>query len=554
MAEAKKLNKKAYDVIVNGTTAQRTYLCEKHFEYFCIYYFQKYFTYPIAEFHWDLYEDCERLVTGDLEEVAWIVFREGAKTSVAKMFILWCICYTKKRYINYDCYDKNNSSQALFDIVVELQTNKRLISDFGQLYFKKKHKDEREEAKRKRINDFITENGVKVEAFSTQKSTRGRLFGNIRPDLYVFDDIETSKTKDSYPVTKKIKDHVDEARSGLGVNGSILTLGNYISEDGVIAYILKSCENNPKAIARDIAVIDKKTKKIVWTGKYVMTNAEAIKENLKITDPLKRKISLEAKRASLNAGGQKIFETEMLNDPQSSGDLAFDREIIDILLDNTRLPIKTISDIKFWADYNPRHRYGMGGDTSEGIGLDAQAMVLIDFDTKPCRVVATFQDNNMDPATFGHVLSKTGNMFGQCIIAPELNNTGHATLAELRGTDLSYKNIYIRRIFDKVKKDYVDEYGWRSTGGNRWTIISSLVNAVQSGDLQILDEDLLMECRYFKKRDVKILKPEDGMTRHFDKLIACAIAWEMRKYAEKSVEEQKKDKDNSIYFRKKKRQ
>lgn len=552
MGKIRKLKKEVLEVIINGTREQRTYLCENHFEYFCIYYFQKYFKYKIAEFHWDLYDDCEKLVKGLIEEVAWIIFREGAKTSIAKMFVVWCICYKKKQYINYDCYDKTNASQALFDVVVELQTNKRIIADFGQLYYRKKHKDQLEEAKKKRIQEFITENGVKVEAFSTQRSTRGRLFNEIRPDLFIFDDIETSKTKDSYAITHSIKKHIDEARSGLGVNGSILTLGNYISEDGVIAYILKSCENNPKAIARDIAVIDKVTKKINWTGKYVMTNEEAIRVNKKIDNPLKRKVSLEAKRASLNAGGKKVFETEMLNNPESSGDLAFDRETIDRLIENVRTPDKVIADIKFWANYNPRHRYGAGGDTSEGIGLDAQALVLIDFDTKPCRVVATFQDNNMDPATFGHVMAKVGNMFGQCILAPELNNTGHATLAELRGSDLNYENIYIRHIFDKVKKDYIDEYGWRSTRGNRWTIISSFINAVESGELEILDEDLLLECRYFKKRDVSILKPEDGMTRHFDKLISAAIAWEMRKYAEKSIEEQKKNRDNSIYFRKKK--
>jgi len=549
----RRISKKVIKVIRDGRPEQRIYLCENNFVYFCIYYFQQYFKYPIAEFHWDLYDDCEKMTKGEIEECAWIIFREGAKTSIAKMFVLWCICYKKKQYINYDCYDKLNAGQALFDVVVQLQTNKRLIADFGQLFYKAKHKDQREEAKRKTVNEFITENGVKVEAFSTQKSTRGRLYGDIRPDLFIFDDVETSKTKDSYPVTSKIKDHIDEARSGLGVNGSILTLGNYITEDGVIAYILESCKNNPKAIARDIAVIDKITKEINWSGKYVKTNAEAITINKKIDNPLKKKISLQAKKTSLNAGGKKVYETEMLNDPEKSGDLAFDREIIEDLLENTREPDKIIAGVKYWGKYNPRHRYGVGGDTSEGIKLDAQALGLIDFDSKPCRVVGTFADNEMDPATFGHVMAKVGNKFGECILAPELNNTGHATLTELRGSDIAYQNIYIRRIFDKTKKEHTDEYGWRSTKGNRWTIIASFIEAVENGDLEILDENLLLECKYFKKRDVGILKPEDGMTRHFDLLIACAIAWEMRKYAEKSTKNMSsEDKENSIYFRKKK--
>ena len=552
MAKARKLKKKVLEVIKNGTPEQRKYLCEKHFEYFLIYYFTRYCKHPIADFHWDLYDDCEKLADLTLEEVAWIVFREGAKTSIAKVFIVWCIVYKKKQYINYDCYDKINASQALFDVVLALQTNKKIISDFGQLYYKSRYKDQREEAKKKRINEFITENGIKCEAFSTQVSTRGRVFGEdaTRPDLFIFDDVETNKTKDSYPVTHKIKSHINEARSGLGVNGSIITLGNYITEDGVIAYVLKSCENNPKAIARNIPAVDPKTNKIAWPGKYVHTNAEAIDANKNIDNPLKRKVSLEAKKETLNAGGDPIYETEMLNDPEKSGDLVFNRDLIDKLLENTRAEDKEISDIKFWGEYNPRHRYGIGGDTSEGTGHDAEALVLIDFDSKPCRAIATFQDNEMDPATFGHVLAKVGNKFGECIIAPELNNTGHATLTELRSTDLSYGNIYIKRVFNKLNKDYADEYGWRSTGANRWTIISALKEAIVNGDLEILDESLLQECRVFKKRDVKILKHEEGMTNHFDKLIACAIAWEMRKYAK--ISNKKEDNPDSIYYRKKK--
>lgn len=553
MVKKRILGKKVKDIIKNGTVAQRTYLCEKHFEHFCVYYFAKYFKYPIADFHWDMYQDCEDLVSGEIEMASWIAFRESAKTSIAKMFVLWCICYQKKRYINYDCCDRSNAGQALFDIVVELQTNKRIIQDFGQLFYKKKHKDEREEAKKKTIYEFITENGVKVEAFSTQKSTRGRLFNEIRPDLFIFDDIETYITKESYPITAKIQKHFDEAHAGLGVNGSILVLGNLISEDGTIAYILEKCKNIPKAVARDIAVIDKETKEINWKGKYVLTDKEALKVNKKIENPLKKKVSLESKRGSLNAGGKKIFETEMLNDPEKAGDLVFDREIIDNLIDNTKSPIKVISEIKFWGKYNQRHRYAIGGDTSAGVGLDSQALVLIDFDTKPARVIATFEDNEMDPATFGHVMAKVGNIFGGCLLAPEINNTGYATLAELRGSDLDYENIYTRKVFDKVSKKEMDRYGFQSTVGNRWTIISSLVEAIQSGDLEILDEALLQECRYYKKRDVIILKPEEGMTRHFDKLTACAIAWEMRKYAEKSLKAQKEDPENSIYFRKKKK-
>ena len=102
------LNPKITKFVKEGTKEQRVYACGKSFPHFAIYYFTDYFSYAPAEFHWDFYKDCQDIVDGKLKEVAWIAFRECAKTSLAKIFATWCILYEKKRYINYDSYDKSN--------------------------------------------------------------------------------------------------------------------------------------------------------------------------------------------------------------------------------------------------------------------------------------------------------------------------------------------------------------------------------------------------------------------------------------------------------------
>ena len=38
--------------------------------------------------------------------MAWIAFRESAKTSYAKLFVIWLIAYKKRFYINVDSFDK----------------------------------------------------------------------------------------------------------------------------------------------------------------------------------------------------------------------------------------------------------------------------------------------------------------------------------------------------------------------------------------------------------------------------------------------------------------
>ena len=96
-----------------------------------------------------------------------------------------------------------------------------------------------------RLNkNFVCENGVRIEAHSTQESVRGRLHLNQRPDALIADDIETNKTKESKAYTKQVRDHVTEAMAGMATNGFILYLGNYITEYGNIAWLMERAKSN----------------------------------------------------------------------------------------------------------------------------------------------------------------------------------------------------------------------------------------------------------------------------------------------------------------------
>jgi hypothetical protein len=132
-----------------------------------------------------------------------IAFRESAKTSDAKIAMVWLIArkvvidslrtqgedvshWGERLYINVDCYDKNNAESILFDVVTELQTNSLLVVDFGQLYNKPRTKDE---ATLKRISNFVTNNRIRVEAHTALTPMRGRLYQEHRPDFVLRDDL-----------------------------------------------------------------------------------------------------------------------------------------------------------------------------------------------------------------------------------------------------------------------------------------------------------------------------------------------------------------------------
>lgn len=288
------INKKGLEAVINGTKAERQYLCSKNFSLFFIYYFTQYIKCEFAPFHYEMFGDIKDLMEGKYREVAWIMFRESAKTSFAKIFLAWIIIYKKRLYVNVDSFDKENSERILFDLVVEFQTNNKIIQDFGQIFNAKRNPDE---IQQKRVNNFVTNTGVRVEAHSTQESVRGRLHGHQRPDCLLLDDFETNKTKDSEAYTSQVIDHINEFKSGLDSQAVILYLGNYITEYGSIKSLMDRAKEDTRLLVRNVPVI--KDGVPTWPQKYTVTKEEG-------------KVDLEDKKIQL---GSQVFNAEMMNLP-----------------------------------------------------------------------------------------------------------------------------------------------------------------------------------------------------------------------------------------------
>lgn len=516
-----KLTPELKDVILNGTPDERKYILQHSFMAFSMYYFTDYFTYKPAPFHKDFAHDCEQLAKGDLKEVAWVGFKECAKTSYAKMFVTWNICYAKRHFVNYDSYDKGNAESALFDVVVELQTNRRLIHDFGNLFTE--DRDDKEK-KLKKVTSFITANDVKVEAFSTGQSTRGRLYKNFRPDLYVIDDVENFQTIASPLITQKIVSHIDELRSGLAAEANVLYLGNYLTDQGVVQYILDTVTRS-QGQTRFIPV--EKDGIPMWEDKYCMTDTEAAEFN-KENPNRPKKISIETKKRDL---GETVFMTEMQLSPLSTGDLLFQRNKVEKLLEVKEEDYEDLAGFRVWDKFNPRHRYAIGADTALGIGRDSNTSVLMDFSTFPARQIGTFSDNHIPPDVFAHELKREGVMFGECLIAPEVNGTGFATVTEL-------KSIYdIEKIYRPLGKgvQYEDRHstqlGFQTNPATKPDMLFQLKTAIEDGLLTIMDKRILKEMKAYRRTELYQRSKDPLATRHFDLLIATAICWAMRHHA-----------------------
>jgi hypothetical protein len=504
-----------------STRDERLYIFNKdeNFIFFALYYFPEYFQYKLADFHYEMFKD---LTFKEWQYLVWCAFRESGKTSLAKIYIVWCICNNKKRFINYDCYDKKNAESNLFDIARALQTNQALIEDYGQLFFEK----ESEVSTKKSIGEFVTANEIKVKAFSTQEPTRGRVYGRFRPDLFVLDDFENSKTAKSEVRTAEVISHIKELFGGLSGHASVIFLCNLIHEDGSVARIMREGRDNRSYKVREIPVYKGEylLGEITWKDKYVWTDDEAALANLHIKDPLKRKISIEGKMRDLNVGGENNFDPEMLNKPNALGSRYF-------ICDQT--PIDALFSNRAWNIYGTptnQHRYATGADISLGVGDDSSAAVCIDFSHKVGdqvipKVVATYADNSIAPDRFAYELKYIGELFGKHLVAPEANNVGWATLTELKRM---YFHIYSRKDKSEFTDQDTQKLGFLTTSATKPEILSQLRSAIQDGLIILSDERLINEVKMYTSSDARSNKTA---TRHFDMVMALAIAWEMRHHA-----------------------
>jgi hypothetical protein len=281
-----------------------------------------------------MFADIHDLLDGVITDLVWIGYRESAKTWIAKCFKIYCIVYRLIDYGNVDSYDDDNSEAFLYDVIIELQTNKKLIEDFGNLYNSPRSKDENT---KKRIGDFMVnpvrdDNGqvvrlpIRVEGHSTQTPVRGRQHNGKRPDLLIMDDFENNITIKSEKITTKVWDHIKEFKGGLdSLKGKKLYLCNYISKFANVQKLIDMAEVNHKMRVRIFPII--RDGEITWKEKYVWTDKDA--EEYKLQNPTKSpKISIEAKKRDMwdPNTGDMTWEGEMMCNPIDNSLAKFKQE------------------------------------------------------------------------------------------------------------------------------------------------------------------------------------------------------------------------------------
>jgi len=191
-------------------------------------------------------------------------------------------------------------------------------------------------------------------------------------------------------------------------------------------------------------------------------------------------------------------------------------------------------DLQVWEPPKRDKKYLIGADVAGGVGGDYSAAIVMDHDRN---VVALYRNNRIDPVFFGHVLFYLGRWYNNCLLAPESNSIGLATIQQLHS--MNYPNLYQQRKTANVKLgNDINSYGFKTTVSTKVPIISNLQAMIKDYDINIPSSLVLDELRNY------ILVGENNRmqaaTGHYDDTVmALAITCEAYRTHSRSLTNQR---------------
>jgi len=269
---------------------------------------------------------------------------------------------------------------------------------------------------------------------------------------------------------------------------------------------------------------------------------------LEDSEPLPEEMRLYQKRYKLTDGQihwyfeqkkvlKKLMPQEYPTTPEeaflSSGRKVLDMDTIARHMENMKQKFadgtwpqpQTVGNWTYFLPFKKKHRYGMGVDVSEGIGLDSSTAVIIDFTPDIPVQVARFMSKEVSPEALPFELLIGARAYGNPLMSIERNNHGRATLAIMR--DL-YFNLYSEVRKDRLTDKDTNVLGFLTTNASKPRIVFNLKAALEDDEFETPDEILLREARKFDQTDLAVVKLDPETTRHFDVFMAACIAYELK--------------------------
>ncbi|MGL4483864.1 MAG: hypothetical protein ACRCUS_02845, partial [Anaerovoracaceae bacterium] len=286
---------------------------------------------PVFKAIWELMTESAFLQ--DDTQLAIGLPRGYGKTTVVKLYILYLICYTQKRYIMITALNQGKAEKILGD-VKRLFSAPNIRALFGNI-----------------LSDCETNNSesvifnyngrlITIQALGAGGDPRGSNVGFSRPDVIISDDIQSRDEAFSVTQSAKLKEWYEASlllsKSEKGC--LFIYIGNMYPTDGCL---LKQFRDSPDWIS--------------FIAGAILSDGESIWPEFKSTT----KILAELQKA-VRSNTTSIFFSEILNDSTQSGNVIFDPK--------TLLVAQPTMDEGKFIVIDPAGRKATSDDTAIGVG------------------------------------------------------------------------------------------------------------------------------------------------------------------------------------------
>ncbi len=277
----------------------RKYYYSKDFFWYCNYYFREYYSFDTPKCLLKYYKAIEQW-----KNIYFKWFRWCAKTTIAQMYVNYCIAYKKRRNIMRYSQTIDNAEENLTYIansfIWDTDNWERFVFDFWNLYYPE-YKTMNWQKKIKRIDKFVTENECYVRAMSLWASPRWKNYTasdwKYRPDLIILDDVDTiSSTQSKKKIDKNFEFLLNEILWWTTWACQMVFLWNTIYEDWLVPRFEEHIKNDKN---REIIILPIYEDWKIVRDRFVETDEEAERLNEWKIDSNKKYTSLETERRRL---------------------------------------------------------------------------------------------------------------------------------------------------------------------------------------------------------------------------------------------------------------
>lgn len=171
--------------------------------------------------------------------------------------------------------------------------------------------------------------------------------------------------------------------------------------------------------------------------------------------------------------------------------------------------------------------YAIGADVAEGLA-DGDWSTAFVLDCRTGEQVASVRCRCPE-AEFAERLAWLGKLYNRALLAPEVNNHGHAVVSHLVRV-LGYPNLYQREDLD-ARGVRSRKPGWLTSSATKPVLVTELAKALRDRGLRLADPETLAEFAAYEHKSGGGYGAPDAAGAHDDLVMAAGIAWQVRAQA-----------------------